>query len=128
MTTGTITTIHTDEPRPGGSPHDQQDRSDLAHNSPAGLPAVALQAARSTLGGALSVAEHLPAQLDRQLATAARDAFTHGLDSAALGAGIAMLVAAMLSARFFRGIQVQPDADEPAALRPSALEAEARAG
>ena len=88
-------------------------RSDLAHAAPAGLPPTAIDAARSTLGGALSVAEHLPAQLGAQLDSAARVAFTRGLNAAALGAAIAMIVAGVLSARFFRGIEVVPDDADP---------------
>ena len=84
-------------------------RSDLAHTAPATLPQTAVEASRNTLGGALSVAEQLPAQLGTQLVSAARIAFTHGLDAAALGAAIAMIVAAVLSARFFRGIEVVPE-------------------
>ncbi len=87
-------------------------RSDLAHTAPAGLPPAAIDVSRNTLGGALSVAEHLPAQLGTQLVSAARVAFTHGLDAAALGAGGAMIVAAVLSARFFRGIEVVPEGAE----------------
>ena len=81
-------------------------RSDVARTVPAGLPSAAADAARNTLGGALSVAGQLPAQVGSQLVTAARLAFTHGLDTAALGAGIAMLAAAAISVRFFRGIEV----------------------
>ena len=84
-------------------------RSGLAHTAPAGLPSAALDASRSTLGGALAVAGHLPAQLSSQLVAAARIAFSHGLDAAALGAGLAMIVAALLSALFFRGIEVVPE-------------------
>jgi len=84
-------------------------RSELAHTAPAALPSTTMAAARNTLGGALSVAEHLPAQLGAQLLSAARIAFTHGLDAAALGAAAAMIVAAVLSASFFRGIKVVPD-------------------
>ena len=91
-------------------------RSELAHTAPAALPAAAIEASRNTLGGALSVAEHVPAQLGTQLVSAARVAFTHGLDAAALGAAIAMIVAAVLSARFFRGIQVVPEDAEPGTL------------
>ncbi|HXB47099.1 MAG TPA: MFS transporter [Streptosporangiaceae bacterium] len=91
-------------------------RSDLTHTAPAGLPSAAMNASRSTLGGALSVAEHLPAQLGAQLVSAARAAFTHGLNAAALGAALAMFVAAVLSARFFRGIDVVPDGAQPDTL------------
>ena len=87
-------------------------RSDLAHTAPATLPQTAVEASRNTLGGALSAAEQLPAQLGTQLVSAARIAFTHGLDAAALGAAIAMVVAAVLSARFFRGIEVVPEGAE----------------
>ena len=85
-------------------------RSSLAATAPAHLPGTALAAARSTLGGALSVAGDLPAPLNSGLADAARVAFSHGLDAAALGAAVAMLVAAVCSARFFRGVRVVPDA------------------
>jgi len=91
-------------------------RSDLAHTVPAGLPSAAMDASRNTLGGALSVAQHLPAQLAAQLVSAARDAFAHGLDAAALGAASAMIAAAVLSARFFRGIEVVPDGALPGTL------------
>jgi DHA2 family multidrug resistance protein-like MFS transporter len=85
-------------------------RSDLAASAPAHLPAGVLSAARSTLGGALSAAAHMPGRVGVDLVVAARTAFTHGVDAAALGAAIAMLVAAVLTARYFRGVQVVPDA------------------
>jgi MFS transporter, DHA2 family, multidrug resistance protein len=93
-------------------------RSGLAATGPAHLPPAALGAARSTLGGALSVAGRLPAPVGADLAEAARAAFSHGLDAAALGAGIAMIAAAALCARFFRGVQVVPDG-QPAAPQPA---------
>ena len=95
-------------------------RSDLTASAPAHLPPGALSAARSTLGGALNVATDLPARLGADLDTAARVAFSHGLDTAALGAAIAMVAAAALCARFFRGARVvsatEHEAAEPAAL------------
>lgn len=87
-------------------------RSGLASAAPAHVPPSALVAARSTLGGALSVAGELPGRLSSELAGAARVAFSHGLDAAALGAAIAMLLAAACCARFFRGVQVVPDAGQ----------------
>jgi MFS transporter, DHA2 family, multidrug resistance protein len=92
-------------------------RSDLAVSAPAHLPPAALTAARSTLGGALSVAGDLPARIGPDLAAAARAAFCHGLDTAALGAAIAMVLAAAFCARFFRGVRVAPDT-EPDRLQP----------
>jgi MFS transporter, DHA2 family, multidrug resistance protein len=85
-------------------------RSDLAASAPAQLPPSALGAARSTLGGALSVAHEMPPRLGVDLAQAAREAFAHGLDAAALGAAVAMVVAAACCLRFFRGVKVVPDA------------------
>jgi DHA2 family multidrug resistance protein-like MFS transporter len=85
-------------------------RSDLAASASARVPATVLGAARSTLGGALSAAVHLPGRIGTDLVAAARIAFVHGLNTAALGAAIAMVVAAVLTARYFRGVQVTPDA------------------
>jgi hypothetical protein len=44
-------------------------------------------------------------------------AFSHGLDTAALGAAVAMVLAAAFCARFFRGVRVAPDT-EPDGLQP----------
>jgi DHA2 family multidrug resistance protein-like MFS transporter len=85
-------------------------RSDLAASTPAHLPGGVLAAARSTLGGAISVAAHTPGRLGPELVAAARTAFAHGLDAAALGAAVAVLVAATATARYFRGVRVGLDA------------------
>ena len=95
-------------------------RSSLAAAAPAGTPPAALGAARATLGGALTAASRLPGRTGAGLADAARAAFAHGLDYAALGAASAMIVAAVLTAAFLRGIRPEssPAADlaaEPAA-------------
>ncbi len=87
-------------------------RSTLMATAPAGTPPHALAAARDTLGGAVTVAGQLPGHLGSGLLEAARTAFTHGLDQAAFGAATAMLLAAVLSAAFFRGVRV----DTPAAV------------
>jgi MFS transporter, DHA2 family, multidrug resistance protein len=93
-------------------------RADLAATAPAHLPAGTLGAARSTLGAALTVASRLPGRLSGDLLAAARASFTHGLNSAALGAAIIMVLAAVLSARYFRGVPVVPDG-EPARQEPA---------
>jgi DHA2 family multidrug resistance protein-like MFS transporter len=85
-------------------------RSKLAGSAPAHVPPSVLSAARSTLGGALGVAHALPARIGSGLADAARVAFAHGLDAAAMGAAAAMLIAAACCACFFRGVRVMPDA------------------
>jgi DHA2 family multidrug resistance protein-like MFS transporter len=82
-------------------------RSGLAAAAPASTPPAALGAARDTLGGAVTVADRLPGRVGTDLLEAARTAFTHGLDHAALGAAIATAVAAVLCAVFFRGVRVE---------------------
>jgi DHA2 family multidrug resistance protein-like MFS transporter len=82
-------------------------RSSLAASAPPGTPPEALGVARDTLGGAVTVAGQLPGRIGTELLEAARAAFTHGLNNAALGAAIIMAVAAVLSAAFFRGVRVE---------------------
>jgi DHA2 family multidrug resistance protein-like MFS transporter len=66
-------------------------RHQLADGIPPGLPEAAADAARETLGGAVSAATEVPAPVGAQLLETARDAFTDGLHLVA-GAGIAVLV------------------------------------
>ena len=97
-------------------------RSTLTATAPAGTPQAALGAARSTLGGAVTAADRLPGPVGNDLLEAARAAFTHGMNSAAHGAAIVTVVAAVLSAVFFRGVRA-----EPAVAGPAEPSAEARA-
>jgi DHA2 family multidrug resistance protein-like MFS transporter len=53
------------------------------------------------------VAGQLPGRIGAGLLDAARTAFTHGLNSAALGAAIVMILAAVACAVFFRGVRVE---------------------
>ena len=64
------------------------------------------------------MASELPGRTGTGLLEAARGAFTHGLNDAALGAAIVMAVAAVLSVAFFRGVRVEPS--QPAAGEPVA--------
>jgi MFS transporter, DHA2 family, multidrug resistance protein len=58
---------------------------------PDGVPQAAVNVARDTLGGAISVAQQLPGDLGRGLVDAAHTAFTHGFHiSAGIGAVIAL--------------------------------------
>jgi DHA2 family multidrug resistance protein-like MFS transporter len=93
-------------------------RSSLAASAPPGTPPRALSAASDTLGGAMTVAGQLPGRIGTELLEAARTAFTHGLNNAALGAAIIMVLAAALSAVFFHGVRVESPpaaAEEPRA-------------
>jgi DHA2 family multidrug resistance protein-like MFS transporter len=93
-------------------------RSSLAAAAPPGTPPRALAAASDTLGGAMTVAGQLPGRIGTELLEAARTAFTHGLNNAALGAAIIMVLAAVLSGVFFRMVRVESPpaaAEEPRA-------------
>jgi DHA2 family multidrug resistance protein-like MFS transporter len=76
-------------------------RRSLDDSLPAGIPAADATTARDTLGGALEVASALPGQTGFDLAEAARQAFTQGLQvnvllAAALTAGAALLPVLLL--------------------------------
>ncbi|MFF0741230.1 MFS transporter [Streptomyces sp. NPDC004111] len=63
---------------------------EMAGEGPAAVP----EAVRETLGGAVAAAHRLPTAQAESLLASAREAFTHGLNYAALGAGVFMLMAA----------------------------------
>ena len=98
-------------------------RSGLAAAAPAGTPPAALGAARATLGGALTAASRLPGRAGAGLLDAARAAFAHGLDYAALGAASTMILAAVLTAVLLRGIRTESPAavDQPTEPLPQEL-------
>lgn len=81
------------------------------------IPASAPDAARETLGGALAIADRVPG-----LATAAREAFTHGMQGAAIAGAVLLVGAAGLAAVTLRRIPVHSTTpDEPSALSPSGV-------
>ncbi|MGH2753941.1 MAG: MFS transporter [Actinomycetota bacterium] len=76
-------------------------RADVVDAIPTGVPTASVEAARDTLGGALSVAQQLPHELGQGLVDGARTAFTSGFHlTATVGAvvaiGVAILVATLL--------------------------------
>ncbi|MFD4548999.1 MFS transporter [Streptomyces sp. NPDC058466] len=73
------------------------------HEIPAGAPAPA----HETLGGALAVARHLPGDTGQALATAAREAFTSGMQAAAIAGAVLLLGAAVLATAALRKVQVR---------------------
>ncbi|SHH92772.1 MFS transporter [Streptomyces sp. 3214.6] len=73
------------------------------HDIPASAPAPA----RETLGGALAVADHLPGRTGDALATAAREAFTHGMQGAAIAAAVLLTGAAVAASATLRRIRVK---------------------
>ena len=80
-------------------------RDAVADRLPSGVPSRLADAARDTLGGAVTAAAHLPAHVAGELLGAARVAFTDGLEVAVLvgaGVGAAMAVLAAFELRSAR--------------------------
>jgi DHA2 family multidrug resistance protein-like MFS transporter len=67
------------------------------------LPAGAIEEARSTLGGAVSVAQHLPAHLAADMLALARAAFTHALELTAVASVAIVIFTAVFVAARLRG-------------------------
>ncbi|GAA0473605.1 MFS transporter [Streptomyces sp. NPDC046215] len=89
-------------------------RRDVTDSAPAGLPHGALEAVRETLGGATAVAAHLPGRTGQAVLAAAREAFTHGMNVAALGGAAVLLVAAAVTVAVLRGVRTgQPAPETP---------------
>lgn len=88
-------------------------RADMADALPAGLPAGAADAARETLVSAAAVAAGLPGRAGETLLTAARSAFTDGLQTAVLGAAGVMACAAVLALALLRGLRTPGTEGEP---------------
>jgi DHA2 family multidrug resistance protein-like MFS transporter len=84
-----------------------------------------LDAARSTLGGALAVSERLPDQLGASLLAAARSAFTLALELTAAICAVVVIATAVLTAVLLRrvgrgaeaGDRLTEDANEAGAER-----------
>ncbi|MEV0351589.1 MFS transporter [Nonomuraea sp. NPDC050680] len=72
-------------------------RAQAATTLPAGLPPEATAAGRESLDGAVSAAQGLPTELGAALLTPAREAFTSGLNSAAVTAAAIAAGAAILA-------------------------------
>ncbi|MEU9487133.1 MFS transporter, partial [Streptomyces decoyicus] len=89
-------------------------RTDIGDALPAGLPSGAADAARETLAGAAAVAGELPGRAGEALLTAARAAFTGGLQTAVLVAAGVMAGAAVAALTLLRGLRtagVEGEAD-----------------
>jgi DHA2 family multidrug resistance protein-like MFS transporter len=85
-------------------------RSHVADGIPEGVPSEEASAARDTLGGAVAVGDRLPEPLASELLDTARDAFTQGLQVAALTSAFIAAGAAVLVALLLRGVRGGPDA------------------
>lgn len=69
----------------------------------AALPGGVADAVRETLGGAAAAATRLPAETGAEVLATARDAFTHGMGLASVGAAVVMVGAALFSFVALRG-------------------------
>jgi DHA2 family multidrug resistance protein-like MFS transporter len=86
-------------------------RAEVADKLPADVPAAAADAARDTLGGAIAIAESLPAAIGDAVAMAAQVAFVDALHLVAAVAAIGALITAALSAAALWSV---PARSEPA--------------
>ena len=71
------------------------------------IPDTAPDAAHETLGAALAVARQLPGRAGDALVTAAREAFTSGMQAAAVAGALLLLGAAVLAAVSLRQVRVR---------------------
>ena len=81
-------------------------RNRLDDDIPAGVPAEAAETARSTLGGAVAVADELPQSVGDTLLEAAQGAFTVGLQVSALVSAVVAAGTAALAAVLLRGVRM----------------------
>ncbi|MFE4975194.1 MFS transporter [Kitasatospora sp. NPDC056651] len=91
---------------------------------PAGVEGETARAAQDTLGGAVTVAAHLPDRLGAELLETARTAFTDGLHVAAVVGLIFALGAAALAYRLMRHLPAAAPAPAPAPESEDAPESE----
>jgi DHA2 family multidrug resistance protein-like MFS transporter len=72
---------------------------------PAAVPPEEADAARDTIGGAVAAADDLPEPLAAQVLDAAREAFTQGLQAAALASAVVAAVTAVLTMILLRHVR-----------------------
>lgn len=80
-------------------------RGQVADAVPASVPPEAADASRDTLGGAVAAADQLPDRLAAELLDTAREAFTQGLQVAALTSAVIAAATAVMAAVLLRHVQ-----------------------
>jgi DHA2 family multidrug resistance protein-like MFS transporter len=85
---------------------------------PDGVPQAAAEAARDTLGGALSVANQLPDRLGAELVDSAHAAFTQGLHLTATVGAVVALGVAILVAILLRDVRSGSESEEHPDVEP----------
>jgi MFS transporter, DHA2 family, multidrug resistance protein len=98
-------------------------RSQIADAVPGRAPFEASENARDTLGGATEAVDGLPGELGQTLLDAAREAFTQGMQVAALAGATVAIATAVLAALLLRRTgPASPDAESVAPTTEAALE------
>jgi hypothetical protein len=87
-------------------------RGQVAEEIPPGVPPDAADAARDTLGGAVGAAAQLPDPLAAELLDAAREAFTLGLQVAALTRAVIAAATAVVAAVLLRRVGAEVHREE----------------
>ena len=87
-------------------------RGAMADGIPAGVPPEAATTARDTIGGAVAIAEQLPAQLGAELIDAAREAFIQGLQLTATISAVGSIGLAVLTAVLLRHVRAASEPEE----------------
>jgi DHA2 family multidrug resistance protein-like MFS transporter len=93
-------------------------RSEVAGAFPDGVPSGVAEAAMDTLGGAVAVADQLPGPLAAELLDAAREAFTQGLQQAAITSAAIVVGMAVLALLLLRHAGLSTDAEDLADTAP----------
>jgi DHA2 family multidrug resistance protein-like MFS transporter len=93
-------------------------RGQIDDTVPAGLPPETADAARDTLGAAVSAGEELPGAMAVELVDAAREAFTESLQLVALISAAVAVGAAILALAQLRGVRMGSELEEERGLEP----------
>lgn len=86
--------------------------NDVKDKLPSGLPKDAYSTAPDTLGGAIVTAQKLPGESGRSVLHVARDAFTHGLNLAAVVAGAVVVLGMLFVTAALRKVPNNPQVEE----------------
>jgi DHA2 family multidrug resistance protein-like MFS transporter len=95
-------------------------RGELGAGLPAGISVEAAEAARDTLGGAVSVAAQMPDQVGAALLDVARGAFVSGLHLVAGISAVVAIGAAVVAVVAFRGVSPNAQSEEVLDFEPDA--------
>jgi DHA2 family multidrug resistance protein-like MFS transporter len=98
-------------------------RGRMADELPVGVPPEAAEAARDTLGGAVAAAEDVPQPIAEELLAVAREAFTQGLQVAALTSAVIAAGMAVLAVVLLRRARTADEDEHPAPTPGGAVEA-----